>query len=145
MTGDLSKLGMTHKRAEAIHSLAQAVLDKRVTFSTPTSLEEAIDSLIQLPGIGDWTAQYIAMRALSEPDAFPVISRPGRAVPSRNPRGDARPGTRVCPMPVAIRCPTAIDSGSSNANAKMVHSLSLLRLRSRRRRNAGFVDSMLLT
>jgi len=72
VAGDLSKLGMTHKRAEAIRTLAQAVLDKRVTFSTPTSLEEAIDTLIQLPGIGDWTAQYIAMRALSEPDAFPA-------------------------------------------------------------------------
>ena len=72
VTGDLSKLGITTKRAEAIRTLAQAVLDGRLRFSTPSSLEEAIDSMVQLPGIGDWTAQYIAMRALGEPDAFPA-------------------------------------------------------------------------
>jgi AraC family transcriptional regulator of adaptative response / DNA-3-methyladenine glycosylase II len=72
VSADLSKLGLTTKRAETIRTLAQAVVDRRLRFSTPSSLEEAVDSMVQLPGIGDWTAQYIAMRALGEPDAFPA-------------------------------------------------------------------------
>ena len=40
-------------------------------FGSRASLEEAVERLIALPGIGPWTAQYIAMRALREPDAFP--------------------------------------------------------------------------
>ena len=36
------------------------------------SLEEAVTALRTLPGIGEWTAQYIAMRLLREPDAFPA-------------------------------------------------------------------------
>ena len=72
VNGDLTNLGMPTKRAETIRTLAQAVLDGTISFNTPTSLEEAIDSFVQLPGIGDWTAQYMAMRALGEPDAFPA-------------------------------------------------------------------------
>src|SRR5256885_9226693 len=41
-------------------------------FSRGASLEEAIAKLRALPGIGEWTAQYIAMRELREPDAFPA-------------------------------------------------------------------------
>ena len=41
-------------------------------FSRGASLEEAIAKLRLLPGIGEWTAQYIAMRELREPDAFPA-------------------------------------------------------------------------
>lgn len=69
---DLSSLGIPGKRAESIRTIAQAVLDGTLTFNTPTSLEDAIETMVQLPGIGDWTAQYIAMRALGEPDAFPA-------------------------------------------------------------------------
>ena len=41
-------------------------------FGMRSDLETAIERLRQLPGIGEWTAQYIAMRQLREPDAFPV-------------------------------------------------------------------------
>ena len=41
-------------------------------FSPGASLDEAIAKLRSLPGIGEWTAQYIAMRELREPDAFPA-------------------------------------------------------------------------
>jgi AraC family transcriptional regulator of adaptative response / DNA-3-methyladenine glycosylase II len=41
-------------------------------FSTGRSLEDAVAQLRALPGIGEWTAQYIAMRQLREPDAFPA-------------------------------------------------------------------------
>src|SRR5207237_10111812 len=39
---------------------------------TTSAGEDAVAKLVTLPGIGDWTAEYIAMRALREPDAFPV-------------------------------------------------------------------------
>jgi AraC family transcriptional regulator of adaptative response / DNA-3-methyladenine glycosylase II len=35
-------------------------------------VEQTLPKLLRLPGIGDWTAAYIAMRALREPDAFPL-------------------------------------------------------------------------
>jgi AraC family transcriptional regulator of adaptative response / DNA-3-methyladenine glycosylase II len=62
--------GMPRVRARAIRSLAQAVVSGRVTFSETE--EGTLDSLVRIRGIGEWTAQYIAMRALRQPDAFPV-------------------------------------------------------------------------
>jgi len=62
--------GMPRIRARAIRSLAQAVVSGRVTLS---GTEEGIlESLLHIRGIGEWTGQYIAMRALRQPDAFPV-------------------------------------------------------------------------
>jgi AraC family transcriptional regulator, regulatory protein of adaptative response / DNA-3-methyladenine glycosylase II len=70
--GDLSKLGMPNARAMAVTSLAQAISADPMIFSRSASLEETIAKLRSLPGIGEWTAQYIAMRELREPDAFPA-------------------------------------------------------------------------
>ena len=53
-------------------SLAQAICADPAIFSRGASLEDAILKLRSLPGIGEWTAQYIAMRELREPDAFPA-------------------------------------------------------------------------
>lgn len=69
---DLTGLGTTNQRLAAIQALATAVLEGELSLTTPTTLEEAIESLTALPGIGSWTAHYIAMRGLSEPDAFPA-------------------------------------------------------------------------
>jgi AraC family transcriptional regulator of adaptative response / DNA-3-methyladenine glycosylase II len=69
---DLAVLGMPNARAMAVTSLAQAISADPTIFSRGASLEEAIAKLRSLPGIGDWTAQYIAMRELREPDAFPA-------------------------------------------------------------------------
>jgi AraC family transcriptional regulator of adaptative response / DNA-3-methyladenine glycosylase II len=69
---DLSVLGMPRARAEALSSLAQSVAGDPDLFGPRRSLEEAIERLRALPGIGEWTAQYIAMRELREPDAFPA-------------------------------------------------------------------------
>jgi AraC family transcriptional regulator of adaptative response / DNA-3-methyladenine glycosylase II len=52
--------------------LAAAVAADPLLFGPRASLEEAITTLRRLPGIGEWTAQYIAMRELREPDAFPA-------------------------------------------------------------------------
>jgi AraC family transcriptional regulator of adaptative response / DNA-3-methyladenine glycosylase II len=48
------------------------VLDGRVRLDGSQSLEQCTASLCALPGVGDWTAQLIALRALGEPDAFPA-------------------------------------------------------------------------
>jgi AraC family transcriptional regulator, regulatory protein of adaptative response / DNA-3-methyladenine glycosylase II len=69
---DLATLGMPAARAGAVTSLAQAISVDPAIFSRGASLEDAIVKLRSLPGIGEWTAQYIAMRELREPDAFPA-------------------------------------------------------------------------
>jgi AraC family transcriptional regulator of adaptative response / DNA-3-methyladenine glycosylase II len=69
---DIAALGMPNARAMSVKSLAQAISADPAIFSRGASLEEAIAKLRSLPGIGEWTAQYIAMRELREPDAFPA-------------------------------------------------------------------------
>jgi AraC family transcriptional regulator of adaptative response / DNA-3-methyladenine glycosylase II len=68
----LSVLGMPKARALAVTSLARAICADPAIFSRGACLEDAIAKLRSLPGIGEWTAQYIAMRELREPDAFPA-------------------------------------------------------------------------
>jgi AraC family transcriptional regulator of adaptative response / DNA-3-methyladenine glycosylase II len=69
---DLRPLGMPAARAQALSSLAGAAAADQNLFSLTQTLESAIAKLRSLRGIGDWTAQYIAMRVLREPDAFPA-------------------------------------------------------------------------
>jgi AraC family transcriptional regulator, regulatory protein of adaptative response / DNA-3-methyladenine glycosylase II len=69
---DPDNLGMPRARAKAIAALAAAVIADPRIFGPRRSLEAAIAQLSALPGIGEWTAQYIAMRELREPDAFPA-------------------------------------------------------------------------
>jgi len=63
--------GMPQTRWNTIRGLARAVARGEVTFERGATLDESIARLTALPGIGPWTAHYIAMRALREPDAFP--------------------------------------------------------------------------
>jgi AraC family transcriptional regulator of adaptative response / DNA-3-methyladenine glycosylase II len=66
----LTGLGMTRARADAIAGIAAAsVADPRL-FDPRRDLSAAVARLCELPGVGEWTAQYIAMRALGESDAF---------------------------------------------------------------------------
>jgi AraC family transcriptional regulator of adaptative response / DNA-3-methyladenine glycosylase II len=67
---DLAGLGLTSGRAAALRALAVAVRDGAVDFDLPA--DEVVRALAALPGLGDWTAQYVALRALGEPDAFPT-------------------------------------------------------------------------
>jgi AraC family transcriptional regulator, regulatory protein of adaptative response / DNA-3-methyladenine glycosylase II len=69
---DLKSLGMPAARAQALSSIAGAACADPNLFSPAQTAEEATPRYRSLPGIGDWTAQYIAMRALREPDAFPA-------------------------------------------------------------------------
>lgn len=64
-------LGMPRARGAAISALARTAAANPGLFDRGRSLEEAIERLCRLPGIGAWTAHYIAMRALREADAFP--------------------------------------------------------------------------
>jgi len=69
---DLTTVGLTRARAATVRGVAQALLDGRVDFAPDQTLDEFIARWTALPGIGAWTAQYIAMRALGHPDAFPA-------------------------------------------------------------------------
>ncbi|MCC6622887.1 MAG: helix-turn-helix domain-containing protein [Deltaproteobacteria bacterium] len=68
---DLRALGITSARAETLRMLARAVADGRVRFEA-VDPEATIARLEALPGIGPWTAHYLAMRALAWPDALPA-------------------------------------------------------------------------
>jgi AraC family transcriptional regulator of adaptative response / DNA-3-methyladenine glycosylase II len=69
---DLAVIGMPRPRRTALSALAAAVAADPDIFGPRRSLDEAITRLRSLAGIGEWTAQYIAMRELREPDAFPA-------------------------------------------------------------------------
>jgi AraC family transcriptional regulator, regulatory protein of adaptative response / DNA-3-methyladenine glycosylase II len=69
---DLTKLGITTARSQAIGSLATAIAANPDLLEGFQTLDDAVTQLCQLPGIGEWTAHYIAMRSLREPDAFPA-------------------------------------------------------------------------
>jgi AraC family transcriptional regulator of adaptative response / DNA-3-methyladenine glycosylase II len=69
--GSIARLGMPGARARTVIGLARAVADGNLVLMPNADIESTLDTLRPLPGIGEWTAQYIAMRALSWPDAFP--------------------------------------------------------------------------
>jgi AraC family transcriptional regulator, regulatory protein of adaptative response / DNA-3-methyladenine glycosylase II len=82
-TADLSTIGMPASRKVTLKALAQAAVANPRLFepgsaSSPgsigsiSSIEEHIAQLRAIRGIGEWTAQYIVLRALREPDAFPA-------------------------------------------------------------------------
>jgi AraC family transcriptional regulator of adaptative response / DNA-3-methyladenine glycosylase II len=68
--GDFVRLGLTPARARALAGLAGAVAAGRIRLEPESDVEATVDALMALPGIGAWTANYIAMRALRWPDAF---------------------------------------------------------------------------
>ena len=70
-TADLAGIGMPGARVAALQALAAAVAEGRVQLDAARGLDDVVARLTALPGIGAWTAQYIAMRGLGEPDAFP--------------------------------------------------------------------------
>jgi AraC family transcriptional regulator of adaptative response / DNA-3-methyladenine glycosylase II len=71
-SADLTALGMPPMRAATLASLAAAVVADPHVLGAGRTLTECVAKLRALPGIGEWTAQYIAMRELREPDAFPA-------------------------------------------------------------------------
>lgn len=69
---DLARIGLARARADAVRGVARAVLEGRVDFNAERTLEDFAARWTALPGIGPWTAHYIALRALGHPDAFPA-------------------------------------------------------------------------
>ena len=69
--GEIASLGVIATRARAIAALAQAVQAGRLRLDPAADVDSTLEALASLPGVGPWTAQYIAMRALAWPDAFP--------------------------------------------------------------------------
>ncbi len=67
----LGSLGIVKQRQRAIQALAQAVTHGGLQLGAGADVTATMAALVALPGIGDWTAHYIAMRALRWPDAFP--------------------------------------------------------------------------
>ena len=68
---DVASIGLPKARGETIRKFARAVAEKRISFEGIVDRDVFLARLLEVPGIGAWTAQYVAMRALGEPDAFP--------------------------------------------------------------------------
>ncbi|WP_341503552.1 DNA-3-methyladenine glycosylase 2 [Gallaecimonas sp. GXIMD4217] len=66
----LGRLGILASRSRAILALARAVADGELVLKPGQDVDAQVDRLLALPGIGPWTADYIAMRALGCPDRF---------------------------------------------------------------------------
>ena len=69
---DLARVGMPGKRAEGLRALAQALASGQITLLPGDDMAATMAKLKALPGIGEWTAQYLAMRAMRHPDSFPA-------------------------------------------------------------------------
>ncbi len=67
---DLSKLGVPATRRATLHALARAVAGGRLALDPGADRAETYQQLMRLPGIGEWTAGYVVMRALGDPDTF---------------------------------------------------------------------------
>ena len=88
--GDIAAIGLPRARALTLHELAKATEHGDLDFGPGATIEEAVTALRRVRGIGEWTAQYVAMRALRFPDAFPAadlgvrkaLAAPGQPLPS---------------------------------------------------------------
>ncbi len=72
IAADLSGMGMPGARVTALKAVAEAFIEDPFLFRKGSSTEETVARLRRIKGIGDWTAQYIAIRACREFDAFPA-------------------------------------------------------------------------
>jgi AraC family transcriptional regulator, regulatory protein of adaptative response / DNA-3-methyladenine glycosylase II len=69
---DLAKIGLPLTRAETLRAWACHATKGKLDFPPGTPLETTVRRLREIPGVGDWTAHYVALRALRYPDAFPA-------------------------------------------------------------------------
>jgi AraC family transcriptional regulator of adaptative response / DNA-3-methyladenine glycosylase II len=87
---EIATIGLPRARAMALHELAAATERGDLNFGLGATVEETVRTLRRVRGIGEWTAQYVAMRALRYPDAFPAadlgvrkaLMKPGKPLPS---------------------------------------------------------------
>jgi 3-methyladenine DNA glycosylase/8-oxoguanine DNA glycosylase len=69
---DMASIGMPQKRKETLRQIARQIVSGSLQLDTAGELSRFVVSMTSIPGIGEWTANYVAMRALGEPDAFPA-------------------------------------------------------------------------
>jgi AraC family transcriptional regulator, regulatory protein of adaptative response / DNA-3-methyladenine glycosylase II len=82
---------MPRSRAAALSAVAAAAVADPHLFDANCGLEDAVKRLRSIHGVGEWTAQYIALRQLREPDAFPAADMAVMGQAKRKEmRGDAR-------------------------------------------------------
>jgi AraC family transcriptional regulator of adaptative response / DNA-3-methyladenine glycosylase II len=93
---DLGALGMPGARRATLQAVAAAALEDPLLFARKDTVEATVARLRAIPGVGEWTAQYIALRGAREPDAFPSGDL-GLL------RGAAGPGKRPTPAELLIR------------------------------------------
>lgn len=87
---DLAGLGILPARAVALQALARSVANGVLGLDRGADREGALQRLQALPGVGPWTAAYVAMRALGDPDAFPVTDLALRRAATHLGLGDTR-------------------------------------------------------
>jgi len=68
----LESLGVIRSRAQTIRDIAKAVVKGELSFDAGQSADQFRSALVSIKGVGEWTAEYVAMRALKNPDAFPA-------------------------------------------------------------------------
>jgi AraC family transcriptional regulator of adaptative response / DNA-3-methyladenine glycosylase II len=68
---DLDGIGIVGRRILAIKAVAQMLIDEQIVFDGVMETSEFVKEICTIKGIGDWTAQYIALRAINDPNAFP--------------------------------------------------------------------------
>ena len=67
----MNNMGIVSQRIAAIKSIAELIEGNELIINCTADTAEFVEKICQVKGIGEWTAQYIAMRALSDPNAFP--------------------------------------------------------------------------
>ncbi|MGA6927458.1 MAG: AlkA N-terminal domain-containing protein, partial [Desulfosarcina sp.] len=72
VAADMGTIGMPGKRKETLRQVSRQILSGALQLESAGELSRFIKTLTAIPGIGPWTAHYVAMRALGEPDAFPA-------------------------------------------------------------------------
>ncbi|MEV7012424.1 AlkA N-terminal domain-containing protein [Streptosporangium sp. NPDC051022] len=71
LEADLDGLGLTGRRVTTLRALARGVADGDIDLDGAQEPSHTVTRLLEVPGIGPWTASYIALRALRDPDAWP--------------------------------------------------------------------------
>jgi AraC family transcriptional regulator of adaptative response / DNA-3-methyladenine glycosylase II len=88
-SADLGSLGMPGARRRTLQAMAEAALDDPDLFRAAGSIDDTIAKLCAIKGVGEWTAHYIALRVVREPDAFPASDI--GILRGATPAGGARP------------------------------------------------------
>ncbi len=98
ISADLSEIGLTKQRAATVSALAHAVHTGHLDVRGDDTLEDFVRRWTALPGVGAWTAHYVAMRAIGHPDAFPegdLVLRRAISDPRTGAAGPAVAGKRA--------------------------------------------------